>query len=108
VNLVWTNLRGKPNELQLHCIGLLGDRQNPIAEAGVCGFFGCCAGFAVTACAITAFPLCAPIAEAAVWPLFSGAVASWGTVAGAGIYEDATREEICVLGDDSILVERMK
>jgi hypothetical protein len=106
VDLVWFNLCSKPPELHLQCIGVLGERINTIAQAGALSFVGCCIGFMAASCAAVAFPPCAPLAEAVMLPLWSGGVASFGATAGATVYEDANREELCVLGDDSILVQR--
>ncbi|KAI9041898.1 uncharacterized protein KD926_006444 [Aspergillus affinis] len=104
VDLVWFNLCSKPTELHLQCIGVLRERRNTIVEAGALSFAGCCIGFMAAGCAAMAFPPCAPLAEAVMLPLWSGGVASWGTAAGAAAYEDANRGELCILGDDSILV----
>ncbi|KAL2809077.1 hypothetical protein BJX63DRAFT_435562 [Aspergillus granulosus] len=106
VDLVWFNLFSKPTELHLQCIGILGERRNMIEQAGDLSFFGCCIGFMVAGCAAMAFPPCAPLAEAVMLPLWSGGLASRGVAAGTAAYEDANHGELCVLGDDSILVQR--
>lgn len=106
VDLVWFNLCSKPSELHLQCIGVLGERTNVIEQAGLLSGFGCGIAFTAACCAAIAFPPCAPLAEAVVWPLWSGAAASSGVLAGNSIYEQANRGLLCVLGDDSILVER--
>lgn len=106
VDLVWFNLFSKPTELHLQCIGVLGKSGNTIEQAGFLSGFGCCIGFMAAGCAAAAFPPCVPLAEAAMLPLWSGAAASFGAAAGAAAYEDAHRRELCVLGDDSILVQR--
>ncbi|KAL4977118.1 hypothetical protein BDW66DRAFT_159156 [Aspergillus desertorum] len=96
VNLVWYNLFSKPTELHLQRIGVLGERGNTIAQAGVFSFADCCIGFVAAGCAAVAFPPCAPLAEAVMLPLWAGGVASW----------DANSGQLCVLGDVSILVQR--
>ncbi|OJJ03960.1 hypothetical protein ASPVEDRAFT_43424 [Aspergillus versicolor CBS 583.65] len=106
VDLVWFNLCSKPTGLQLQCIGVLGERANTIEQAGALSLAGCCIGFMAAGCAAIAFPPCAPLAEAVALPLWSGAAASWSAAAGASVYEHANRGELCILGDDSILVER--
>ncbi|KAH8433971.1 uncharacterized protein LDX57_011607 [Aspergillus melleus] len=108
VDLVWFNLCWNPTELHLKCIGVLEERKNPIVESGAFGFAGCCVGFMAAGFAAMAFPPCAPLAEAVMLPLWSGGVASWSAAAGAAAYEDAHRRNLCILGDDSILVERKR
>ncbi|KAL4960144.1 uncharacterized protein BDV14DRAFT_211836 [Aspergillus stella-maris] len=106
VDLVWFNLRWKPTELHLQCIGVLGEREKTVAQAGFLSGTGCFAGFIVVGWAAMAFPPCAPLAQAALLPLWSGGVASWGAATGVLVYEGANRGELCILGDDSILVQR--
>ncbi|KAG2417283.1 hypothetical protein HFD88_008502 [Aspergillus terreus] len=108
VDLVWFNLCSQPTELHLQCIGVLGNRRNSIAEAGFLSMAACVVGGLAVGCAAVAFPPCAPLAEAAFLPLWSGGVASWGAGASAAIYEDINREQPCILGDDSILVQRKR
>ncbi|KAL4747471.1 hypothetical protein BDW72DRAFT_206427 [Aspergillus terricola var. indicus] len=103
VDLVWFNLRRKPTNLHLECIGVLEERRNVIVEAASIGFIGCWVGGAASFCAMVAFPPCAPLAEAAFVSFWSGAMASGSAGVGASIYEDVSREKICVLGDDWIL-----
>lgn len=108
VDLVWFNLRSKPKDLHLQCIGVLGTRTNIIIEVGILGFIGCCVSGMAIGCATAVFPPCAIVAEVAAIPLCSGGAASWLAGAGASIYETVTPDEIYVLEDDYILAAENK
>lgn len=102
VDLVWFNLRSRPTELYLQCIGVLGERENTIEQAGALAFCGCTIGFMAAGFVAMAFPPCAPLAESVMVPLWSGAAASGGAASRAAIY-NANQSQLCILGDDSIL-----
>ncbi|GFF70149.1 hypothetical protein CNMCM8694_000242 [Aspergillus lentulus] len=105
VDFVWFNLRRKPQELHLQCVGALESQENIVTQAGILGFMACWVGCAASGIAAGIFPPCAPVAGTVAMSCWAGGVASWGTAAGGCIYDAATYEEACVLGDAIIFAE---